>query len=263
MWTYVRPSVAMPPRIQFVRNGLDVFMCAPTDHGAVMVMTNPPLSEKAEAQRDPRHYLERQLRGCARMRWAAGDVARSVGRVNLVGRCDSFYRTAAGPGWVLAGDAGLFKDPCTGQGMSDALRHTQRLAAHILTGLASGNVDAMTQAWWRWRDNDEAQWFGFMNHQGRAALVTEYERTLLLRMSANQRRRKDLADVFAHRVPPLRAFPFRSAAAAFLDSATRNPRRSASIVGQAFRLGINELSGRWRLRAGSSVRSRTRGVAPC
>ena len=32
-----------------------------------------------------------------------------------------FRRRAAGPGWALVGDAGVYKHPATGQGISDAL----------------------------------------------------------------------------------------------------------------------------------------------
>jgi 2-polyprenyl-6-methoxyphenol hydroxylase-like FAD-dependent oxidoreductase len=39
-----------------------------------------------------------------------------------------YMRRATGPGWVLVGDAGYFKDPLTAHGMTDALRDAQLLA---------------------------------------------------------------------------------------------------------------------------------------
>jgi flavin-dependent dehydrogenase len=46
------------------------------------------------------------------------------------------YRTSAGPGWALAGDAGHHKDPSTGMGMSDAFLAAELLAHAIHDGLA-------------------------------------------------------------------------------------------------------------------------------
>jgi 2-polyprenyl-6-methoxyphenol hydroxylase-like FAD-dependent oxidoreductase len=41
------------------------------------------------------------------------------------------FRTPAGPGWVLVGDAGYTKDPITAQGISDAFRDAERCAAAL------------------------------------------------------------------------------------------------------------------------------------
>jgi flavin-dependent dehydrogenase len=50
-----------------------------------------------------------------------------------------FFRQSAGPGWVLVGDAGHFKDPTPGQGIADALRQAERLAREIERALGGGN----------------------------------------------------------------------------------------------------------------------------
>ncbi|MHB1968757.1 MAG: NAD(P)/FAD-dependent oxidoreductase [Acidimicrobiales bacterium] len=47
----------------------------------------------------------------------------------------NLYRTSAGPGWALAGDAGHHKDPSTGMGMSDAFASAELLAEAIDEGL--------------------------------------------------------------------------------------------------------------------------------
>lgn len=47
----------------------------------------------------------------------------------------NLYRTSAGPGWALAGDAGHHKDPSTGMGMSDAFASAELLAEAINAGL--------------------------------------------------------------------------------------------------------------------------------
>ena len=49
----------------------------------------------------------------------------------------NFYRRPYGPGWALAGDAGLHKDPFLALGICDALRDVEVLADAIGDGLAS------------------------------------------------------------------------------------------------------------------------------
>ena len=46
----------------------------------------------------------------------------------------SLMRKPYGPGWALAGDAGLVMDPITGQGIGNALRDADALAEAILSG---------------------------------------------------------------------------------------------------------------------------------
>ncbi len=50
---------------------------------------------------------------------------------------ESFYRVPFGPGWVLVGDAGYYKDPITGQGIHDALRSAE-LAAQAYVEYRAG-----------------------------------------------------------------------------------------------------------------------------
>src|SRR5262249_43764086 len=41
-------------------------------------------------------------------------------------------RRAHGPGWALVGDAGVYKDPMSARGMSDALRDAELLTRSLL-----------------------------------------------------------------------------------------------------------------------------------
>ena len=61
---------------------------------------------------------------------------RSEARFTGTGDLPNLYRTSAGPGWALAGDAGHHKDPSTGMGMSDAFQAAELLAEAIHDGLA-------------------------------------------------------------------------------------------------------------------------------
>jgi 2-polyprenyl-6-methoxyphenol hydroxylase-like FAD-dependent oxidoreductase len=46
-----------------------------------------------------------------------------------------------GPGWVLVGDAGYFKDPATAHGMSDALRDAELVSRAIVEVLGAGRSE--------------------------------------------------------------------------------------------------------------------------
>jgi flavin-dependent dehydrogenase len=46
-----------------------------------------------------------------------------------------FFRRSWGPGWALVGDAGYYKDPVTGHGITDAFRDAELLADALASGL--------------------------------------------------------------------------------------------------------------------------------
>jgi 2-polyprenyl-6-methoxyphenol hydroxylase-like FAD-dependent oxidoreductase len=60
-----------------------------------------------------------------------------------------------GPGWALAGDAGLVMDPITGQGIGDALRDAELLAGALQAGLGGRRPLAEALAGYE-RDRDRA-----------------------------------------------------------------------------------------------------------
>src|SRR5207248_777077 len=61
--------------------------------------------------------------------------ARQTGKIFGILRFDGYFREASGPGWVLVGDAGHFKDPAAGRGIGDAFLQVDALAPTIVEGL--------------------------------------------------------------------------------------------------------------------------------
>src|SRR5207245_9275337 len=96
-----------------------------------------------------------------------------TGRLHSTLGFSGYFRESAGPGWVLVGDAGHFKDPAPAQGISDALRQVDRLAPAIIAGFGRGEaaLDAETEQWWRWRDEDAAEKYWFAQDLGRGGPV--------------------------------------------------------------------------------------------
>lgn len=56
-----------------------------------------------------------------------------------------FMRQSWGPGWSLVGDAGLFKDPISAHGITDALRDAEVLARALASGTTNALVDYQEQ----------------------------------------------------------------------------------------------------------------------
>lgn len=66
---------------------------------------------------------------------------RLEGRLSGTPLFQNFVRRSAGPGWVLAGDAAMHRDPITAYGMSHAFLDAELLARQIEIGFNTGCMD--------------------------------------------------------------------------------------------------------------------------
>jgi flavin-dependent dehydrogenase len=107
-----------------------------TEDGLFAVFVGLPAEQLGEVRRDIDAAFMRSLdqipEFAARVR-AGRREERFYGASDL----PNFYRRPYGPGWALAGDAGLHKDPFLALGICDALRDVEILADAIGEGLAS------------------------------------------------------------------------------------------------------------------------------
>ena len=119
------------------------FAAAPTHDGLTLTVGGWPYAEFETNKKDVEgHFLKmldlapefaERIRGAKRAAPFAGAAV------------TNFFRKPYGPGWALVGDAGYNKDPITAQGINDAFRDAELLAAAIdqaLTGTRSF-ADAM------------------------------------------------------------------------------------------------------------------------
>ena len=133
----------------------------PADSGLYQVLAIPELSELPRFRQDlEESYLE-YVRRCDPVADALSG-ARRVGKMFGMLRWEGFFREATGPGWVLAGDAGHFKDPAPGQGIQDAFRQVEFLAPALLGAInrSPAALDEALAGWARWRDEDAASTTG-------------------------------------------------------------------------------------------------------
>ena len=87
-----------------------------------------------------KQYLELVARHAPELREKLSTARRADERLYL-GSTRNFFRKAHGPGWILLGDAHYKKDPCTAQGITDALADAELLAAS-LGRVLRGEADA-------------------------------------------------------------------------------------------------------------------------
>jgi flavin-dependent dehydrogenase len=135
--------------------------------GKLLVLLMGHRDEASEARKDPEGYWQRKLDehpGLARR--VAG--APPGTKLRCTGETPAFFRASSGPGWALAGDAGHFKDPVTGQGMRDAMFAGRTLAECLLPVLDDPDaVDRATRAWEAARDRECLPAYHFANSDTR------------------------------------------------------------------------------------------------
>jgi 2-polyprenyl-6-methoxyphenol hydroxylase-like FAD-dependent oxidoreductase len=115
----------------------------PTNEGLTMVYVAGPLAEFDRFRRDIEESYLDSLDICADL----GERVRGghrVERLRTTPDQPNTFRAASGPGWALVGDAGVVMDSITAQGISNALRDADRLAAAIAT--AFGGAVALATA---------------------------------------------------------------------------------------------------------------------
>jgi flavin-dependent dehydrogenase len=104
---------------------------------------------------------------------------------------------------VLLGDAGQFKDPTPGQGMTDAFRQAAALAPAIAGAIAGSDadVDAATAAWAVWRDRDAFEHHWLSCDLGAAGSMPAVLPQIMGRMDSRGEFDRFI-DIFQHRAMP-------------------------------------------------------------
>ncbi|NUT44920.1 MAG: FAD-dependent monooxygenase [Thermoactinospora sp.] len=105
----------------------------PTDEGLTMVYVSAPLDGFATYRSDPEGVFLGLLDGFGDL----GERVRSgrrAERLRATSDQPNRFRVPYGPGWALAGDAGVVMDSITAQGMTNALRDAELLSRAVVGG---------------------------------------------------------------------------------------------------------------------------------
>lgn len=235
-WAYFRgvPQQAVP-NVYYHRRDDEFVVAAPADNDLFVAIICPSVEHWDEYRRDNEGFYKRTIAGCEPV---ADLVARGerITKFRGLTRFEGYFREATGPGWVLAGDAGHFKDPTPGQGISDALRQVEKLSQAILRGFARpSQLDAELRQWWRWRDADAMQHYWFSFDIGRRGPISPVLLEVLRGFQYDDELRKDFLDIFIHRQFPRRLFGFNALAAATARMLA-DPHKRPGALAEAMRL---------------------------
>jgi 2-polyprenyl-6-methoxyphenol hydroxylase-like FAD-dependent oxidoreductase len=252
LWAYFEGTTGDDSAAWLGKVGDHAFLGTPTDAGLFMAAVAPSIVCRDELRRDREAGYVSGLR-----RWPELEArvagARRVGPIRMMSRWHGFFRQSAGPGWVLVGDAGHFKDPTPGQGIADALRQAVQLATAIETDLGGSLPrDQALRDWWAWRDRDAWEMYWFSHDMGARGPTPLVLREIQRRMAADPQLAEQFMRVLNHDLTPSSVFTpallLSTASKAFLNNRGRR------------RVLLREL----RRQVGDEVRRRTaaRGLQP-
>lgn len=111
----------------------------PTNDGATLVQAYFPQSAYARVRVDPPAAFAANVRTAAPDLWDRMRAGGQVDRLRGTGDQRNFFRTAAGRGWVLVGDAGHHRDAITAHGITHAFQQSRLLADLLPADLADEN----------------------------------------------------------------------------------------------------------------------------
>ena len=235
--------------IQWRDGGSIAFAFPSAPKGRLLILLMGHRDEVGEARKDPGAYWLRKLAehpGLAD-RLAGADES-TFTKLRSTGRTPAFFRASSGPGWALAGDAGHFKDPVTGQGMRDAMWMGRTLAEHVLPALDDPTeTDRATRVWEAARDRDCLPAYHFANADTRV----ERQSPALCELvrDAGRTTEPDLGDLFGRARTPQEVAPLPRMTRAVVAALWRGERSRAETLGRAMRDLRTELEIRRERRA--------------
>ncbi|MFJ6095222.1 NAD(P)/FAD-dependent oxidoreductase [Williamsia muralis] len=243
-WAYFEGVSDRTGRLRLGRVGENAYLASPTDAGLYMacVATGRGFGKNRD-----------EAFGAAIAGWpeladlVAG--AQRVGPIRVMTKWHSYFRQAAGPGWVLLGDAGHFKDFTLAQGISDALRQAEHLADALPADLSDHrSLDAATQQWWRWRDDDAQPMYWFATDTGVPGPPTPLVTEVLREVAANPTATLTLLQILNHEINPTRLLTPKHLAAATARALRKQPALTIKEVLDTVRKEIRRT--RWKTAPG-------------
>jgi 2-polyprenyl-6-methoxyphenol hydroxylase-like FAD-dependent oxidoreductase len=190
------------PTFVFHRWSDRAILACPADSGLYQVLVSPDMTELGTFRSSlEEHYMD-YARSCEPVADAIAG-ARRVGKLFGIVRWLGFFREASGPGWVLVGDAGHFKDPTPGRGIADAFRQVDALAPAITAALAGSGreIDQAMSRWGRWRDEEFTSHYWYATDLGDSGEVPIVVPEMLRRLHARGKLGL-LFEIQNHRIKP-------------------------------------------------------------
>ena len=230
------------------------YLTGATDGDLYMAAIAPDQTRADEVQADRDTFFANAIRQWPELADMMSGAQR-VGPLRIFTKWHGYFRQSAGPGWVLVGDAGHFKDFTPGQGIADALRQARKLAHSIEHGMSSAGLDDAMQRWWNWRDNDAYEMYWYAARMGAPGPATPWTNCVLREISSNAEATRSFLQILNHEVPPSKlytpALALRATARAIREQPSSAPatvKEFVSVAGQTIRQARRKRVSRTQLR---------------
>lgn len=184
-----------------------VHMAFHTEHEQVLVGSAPARDRAAAFRHSPLESLRADVASEPLLRALTESQPSEKVRGYIPERY--FFREPVGPGWLLLGDAGITQDFVNGNGMSEALQHTEAAAHAVLAGHAA------LPRWWRERDVAALPMYLFGQIQGALGPPSRLDERVI---------------AHAAQTPPLAARFARSLTGELSPLAVVSPRTAARVA---------------------------------
>src|SRR5271169_5295234 len=159
-----------PSEFQIYRaNGNQALVLPSCPAGRTLVVHMCPAEDVPAFRADPEGSWQAKLDQDPALCRRVG-AATNMSKIRSTDDLSAYYRRSSGPGWALAGDAGHFKDPVTGNGMRDALKHGRLLGEAAAATIDDPDaLDAALRRWEQARDKDTISTYHWGNRESIAA----------------------------------------------------------------------------------------------
>jgi 2-polyprenyl-6-methoxyphenol hydroxylase-like FAD-dependent oxidoreductase len=184
-----------PSEFQIYRaNGNQALVLPSCPAGRTLVVHMCPAEDIAAHRADPEGSWQAKLDQDPALRHRIG-AATNMSKVRSTDDLSAYYRRSSGPGWALAGDAGHFKDPVTGNGMRDALKFGRLLGEAAAATIGDpAALDAALRDWERARDKDTISTYHWGNRESRPEPTSPLVRAVLRTFTGSEE--PNLSDTF-------------------------------------------------------------------
>ncbi|HTK61034.1 MAG TPA: NAD(P)/FAD-dependent oxidoreductase [Pseudonocardia sp.] len=173
-----------PDALEIFRADGDQVLVLPSCPAGRTLVVNMTDAARLPAYRSDFHaQWQRMLDRNPALKARVGD-ATNLGKPRITDDLSAYYRRSCGPGWALAGDAGHFKDPTTGNGMRDALKFGRLLGEAVAPILSAPRIDterldAALRKWEAARDADTLSTYHWGNRESRPGATSPLVREVL------------------------------------------------------------------------------------
>lgn len=247
LWSYFEGVAEDERRVWIGSIGENAFLASPTDSGLFLAAYVAPIERREQLRSNRTHAYEDGIKHWPEL-GATVARGRRVGPVQLMSGWHGFFRQSAGPGWVLIGDAGHFKDPTPGQGISDALHQATAIAPAIAQSL-NGAGDDPLRAWWRQRDRESWEMYWFARQMADSTWAPLLSETANARFAADPDLVTRMVRILGRDLAASKLLTPAATASIVAETLKRNPGKRRQVAREVGGIVADELR-RLRSRAG-------------